>query len=35
MNNNMIIVRTLDLNREFSEIAEDLHEIANKYVLDR
>lgn len=35
MNNNMVIVRTLDLNREFSEIAEDLREIANKYVLDR
>lgn len=35
MNNNMIVVRTLDLNREFSKIAEDLREIARKYVLEK
>ena len=33
MDNNLIMVRTLDLNKEFGEIAEDLHEIARKYVL--
>ena len=32
MGNNMIIVRTLDLNREFNEIANNLRDIAKKYV---
>ena len=33
MDNNLIMVRTLDLNKEFDNIAADLLEIAREYVL--
>ena len=35
MGNNLITVRTLDLNQEFSRIKEDLLQIAKKFVLNR
>lgn len=34
MSNNRIVVRTLDLNNEFSKIADDLCGIAKKYVIE-